>query len=40
MINSDKTVNIDPEGIALDDDGYFWIASEGSGSYGSAERLK
>ena len=32
MINSlDKTVNLDPEGIAAVDDG-FWIASEGGGN--------
>jgi len=32
MINSDKTVNIDPEGISVASDGGFWIASEGSGT--------
>lgn len=36
LINDDKTVNIDPEGIAVmyDDDGYlhYYVASEGSGS--------
>ncbi|GAB3375810.1 esterase-like activity of phytase family protein [Spongiibacter taiwanensis] len=31
-INADKTVNIDPEGIAKSADGGFWIASEGSGN--------
>jgi len=30
MINDDGTVNLDPEGIAMDDDGNFYIASEGS----------
>ena len=32
MINSDKTVNLDPEGISLASAGGFWIASEGAGS--------
>jgi hypothetical protein len=32
LINADKTVNIDPEGIAQASDGGFWIASEGNGS--------
>lgn len=32
MINADKTVNIDPEGIAKASDGGFWIASEGAGT--------
>ncbi|MCG8441274.1 MAG: esterase-like activity of phytase family protein, partial [Caulobacterales bacterium] len=32
MINADKTVNIDPEGIAVASDGGFWIASEGAGT--------
>jgi len=31
-VNEDKTVNIDPEGIAKLADGSFWIASEGKGS--------
>jgi len=31
-INDDMTVNLDPEGIAIDDDGNFWIAHEGGGS--------
>ncbi|MBQ0761036.1 MAG: esterase-like activity of phytase family protein [Zhongshania sp.] len=31
-INADKTVNIDPEGIAKLADGSFWVASEGAGS--------
>lgn len=38
MINSDKTVNIDPEGIAKASDGGFWIASEGSGTVGESNR--
>jgi hypothetical protein len=32
MINPDKTVNLDPEGISLASAGGFWIASEGAGS--------
>ncbi|MEX1665042.1 esterase-like activity of phytase family protein [Zhongshania arctica] len=31
-INADKTVNIDPEGVAKLADGSVWIASEGSGN--------
>ncbi|MDZ7922778.1 MAG: esterase-like activity of phytase family protein [Marinagarivorans sp.] len=38
LINSDKTVNIDPEGIALASDGGFWVASEGNGTQGEADR--
>ncbi|WJG10509.1 esterase-like activity of phytase family protein [Aliiglaciecola sp. LCG003] len=38
MINPDKTVNIDPEGIAQASDGGFWIASEGAGTLGDDER--
>ncbi len=33
LINDDKTVNVDPEGIALAADGGFWVASEGSGTF-------
>ncbi|MEN9903451.1 MAG: hypothetical protein RLZZ555_16 [Pseudomonadota bacterium] len=32
MINADKSVNIDPEGVALASGGGFWVASEGAGS--------
>ncbi len=32
MINADKTVNIDPEGIAKAPDGGYWVASEGVGT--------
>ena len=32
MINDDKTVNIDAEGISKSLDGGFWIASEGAGT--------
>jgi hypothetical protein len=31
-VNADKTVNIDPEGVAKLADGSFWVASEGAGS--------
>ena len=31
-INDDKTVNIDPEGIADRQDGGFWVVSEGNGN--------
>jgi len=40
MINEDGTVNIDQEGIAMDDDGNFWIASEGKGEYGMGDVSK
>lgn len=32
MINSDGSVNLDPEGIAMASNGGFWIASEGAGT--------
>jgi len=38
MINDDKTINIDPEGIAKASDGGFWVASEGNGTIGDAGR--
>ncbi len=38
MINSDNTINIDPEGIAKASDGGFWVASEGSGTVGESSR--
>lgn len=38
MINEDKTVNIDAEGIAKAADGGFWIASEGSGTVNDSNR--
>lgn len=38
MVNADGTVNIDPEGISLASGGGFWIASEGNGTVGEAER--
>ncbi|WP_193212837.1 esterase-like activity of phytase family protein [Luteolibacter marinus] len=36
--NDDGTINIDPEGLARSEDGYFWLASEGSGTHGDAAR--
>ncbi|MCM2680098.1 esterase-like activity of phytase family protein [Echinimonas agarilytica] len=38
LINSDKTINIDPEGIAVASDGGFWVASEGAGTIGDEDR--
>lgn len=32
MINTDKTVNIDAEGLDIAEDGGFWVASEGAGT--------
>lgn len=37
MINADKSVNLDPEGLAKASDGGFWIASEGSGAAADAK---
>ncbi len=37
--DADKTVNIDPEGIAATGDGFLWIASEGSGAAGDANKI-
>jgi len=38
MINQDKTVNLDLEGIAQASDGGYWLASEGSGTIGDTDR--
>jgi hypothetical protein len=38
MINDDGTVNIDPEGIAADGSGIFYIAHEGRGTFGDEDR--
>lgn len=38
LINDDKTLNIDSEGIARASNGGFWIASEGDGTIGDAAR--
>ncbi len=37
--DADKTVNIDPEGIAATGDGFLWIASEGAGAAGDAGKI-
>lgn len=38
MVNADKSVNLDPEGVAVASDGGFWVASEGAGTVGEAAR--
>lgn len=38
LINTDNSVNIDPEGVAVASAGGFWIASEGSGTIGDEAR--
>ena len=38
MINDDKSLNIDGEGIAVMTDGSFWIASEGAGTFNDDAR--
>lgn len=38
LINADKTVNIDPEGISIASDGGFWVVSEGAGAIASQRR--
>ncbi len=38
LINADKTVNLDFEGIATATGGGFWLASEGAGTVGEAGR--
>ena len=38
LINEDKTVNLDPEGLAVALDGGFWLANEGSGTIDDASR--
>lgn len=38
LINTDKTINIDPEDITMASDGGFWVASEGSGTVGDVGR--
>jgi len=35
MVNSDSTVNLDPEGITTRKEGGFWMVSEGKGTIGS-----
>lgn len=38
LINANKTVNLDPEGIAVASDGGFWLVSEGAGTVGDEAR--
>lgn len=38
LINTDGTVNIDPEGIAVATQGGFWVVSEGSGTFDDTGR--
>ena len=38
LINANKTVNLDPEGIAVASDGGFWLVSEGAGTVGDDAR--
>ena len=38
MVNDDLTVNLDQEGIAVADDGTFWVANEGRGTVGDEAR--
>ncbi len=38
LVNDDGSVNLDQEGIAIRADGGFWIASEGGGTVGDADR--
>lgn len=38
MVNADGSVNLDPEGIAVASGGGFWIASEGAGTVGDADK--
>jgi hypothetical protein len=38
LVNDDDTVNLDPEGVAVRQDGGFWIASEGIGSIDDPSR--
>ena len=38
LLNEDGTVNLDPEGLAVREDGGFWLASEGNGTIGDEAR--
>lgn len=38
LINADKTVNIDPEGVAKAGNGGYWVVSEGSGTVNDENR--
>lgn len=39
LVNDDGTVNLDQEGIAVSNNGSFWIASEGAGSANDDDRI-
>ena len=38
MINTDGTVNLDPEGIAMSSDDHMWVVSEGNGTVGDDDK--
>ncbi|MCG8362350.1 MAG: esterase-like activity of phytase family protein [Pseudanabaenales cyanobacterium] len=38
LVNADKTVNLDPEGLTVRQAGGFWLASEGAGTVGDPDR--
>ena len=38
LINADKTINVDLEGISEADDGTFWLVHEGRGTIGDVDR--
>ena len=38
LVDDDKTVSIDPEGIAVSAMGSFWVVSEGRGTVGDERR--
>jgi len=38
IVNSDATVNIDPEGLSVSSTGGFWLVSEGKGTIGDEEK--
>lgn len=37
LLNEDGSINVDPEGLAVREDGGFWLASEGAGTVGDEE---
>lgn len=38
LVNDDKTVNVDLEGVSVAKDGGFWVVSEGSGTVGDEKK--
>lgn len=38
LVNEDMTINIDPEGVAIDPNTGLWVCSEGKGSYGDSNQ--